>query len=266
MQFLLTGGHSGIGLELSKMLLKDGHRIGLILRSEKRKADALATLGQDAPIDFFFADLSKDDDIKQAVEAIKGSWDRIDGLFNNAGVLMDQAYYSEQGNEMHFEVNTLTPYFLTSGLMPLLENADKPFVINTATGSMHSRTELDIPDLKKPKKFVRLVGSYMASKHAMVMLMNWLGAQHSTVRVLSVNPGPNKTPMTGGSGMPRFLLPIRNLFFPPPTKGAKFLYDAAFDPKFEGQSGVFISSNKVLQMKRSLTDEEAAEMLAGRVS
>lgn len=266
MQILLTGGHSGIGLELSKMLLRDGHQIGLILRSEKRKADALAALGQDAPVDFFFADLSKAEDLKRVIDQIKTTWDHIDGLFNNAGVLLDQPYYSDQGNEMHFEVNTLTPYFLASGLIPLLEAAENPFVINTATGNMHSRKDLDIEDLKKPKKFVRLIGSYMASKHAMVMLMNYLGEQHPKIRIASVNPGPNKTPMTGGSGMPKLLLPIRNLFFPPPTKGAKFLYDAAFDTKFADQSGVFISSNKVLQMNRSLTEEEAAEMLVGRIS
>ncbi|MEL6182174.1 MAG: hypothetical protein AAFS10_24660 [Myxococcota bacterium] len=37
MEIVLTGGHSGMGLELSKLLLADGHRLTLIVRSAKRK-------------------------------------------------------------------------------------------------------------------------------------------------------------------------------------------------------------------------------------
>ena len=35
MNFIITGGHTGIGLELTKKLLEEGHKIGLIVRKNK---------------------------------------------------------------------------------------------------------------------------------------------------------------------------------------------------------------------------------------
>ncbi|MEM1000889.1 MAG: SDR family NAD(P)-dependent oxidoreductase [Bacteroidota bacterium] len=264
MNILLTGGHSGIGLELTRMLLKDGHHLGLIVRSEKRKADAQRELGAQAAIDYFIADLGKRDQITAVAQSISEKWDRIDGLFNNAGVLLDQAYYSDQGNELQFEINALTPYHLTTQLKPLLDAAEKPFVVNTATGSVHKKKELDIAEIRKPKKFVKLTGSYLNSKYALVLLMNHLAKEWPNVRIASVNPGPNKTKMTGkdNSGMPGWLLPFRNLLFPKPIAGAKKLYAAAFAPRFQTQSGIITNGKSVQPMKYALSDAEAKELLA----
>jgi len=52
MNIIVTGGHSGIGLELTKRLVADGHRVGIVVRSADR-AD-----GVDGISDVFVADLS----------------------------------------------------------------------------------------------------------------------------------------------------------------------------------------------------------------
>ena len=57
MNYIITGGGSGMGLELTKKLLKEGHHIGLIVRNEQRKDETIDELGTDK-LDFFFADLS----------------------------------------------------------------------------------------------------------------------------------------------------------------------------------------------------------------
>lgn len=263
MKILLTGGHSGIGLELTKKLLKEGHQLGLIVRNEKRKVDAIQAIGSTDNIDFFYADLSKRGDVYKVAEEVKAKWDNIDGLFNNAGVLLEKAVYSEKGNEMQFEVNALTPYFLTKELKPLFDKSDNAFVVNTATGAMHKQKSLDIDNLKRPKKFVKLMGSYMNSKFALVLLMNHLGKEwsNSNIRVINVDPGPNKTGMTAGSGMPFWLKPIRNLFFPAPIKGANKIYDAAFSPSFSGKTGIYITGDKINEVQYQLNDSEFKNML-----
>ena len=261
MDIILTGGHSGIGLELTKMLLQEGHKIGLIVRSEKRRNDAIVALGDSDKLDFFFADLSKQEDIVRVAQSIQERWDKIDGLFNNAGLLTDKAYYSERGYEIQFEVNAVAPYLLTQQLKPLLDKADQPFVINTATAAMHKQKPLDFADLKKPKKFVKLMGSYMKSKFALVLLMNHLADLWPNIRIATVNPGPNKTDMTSGAGMPGWLLPIRNLMFSGPAKGGKILYSSAFDAKFQGKSGTYISGNKIKPIKIKLKPEEVQAMV-----
>ena len=261
MKKILTGGHSGIGLELTKMLRKEGHDIGMIIRSEKRKDEAIKDIGEADGIDFFYADLSKRGDIKRVAEEIKQKWGKIDGLFNNAGVLLGQDYYAESGNEMHFEINAIAPYLLTTELKSLLDASEAPFVINTATSSMNSQKKLDIPELKKPKKFVKLVGSYKQSKFALTLLMNQLAKEWPNVRIATVNPGPNKTKMTKESGMPGWLKHISAIMFPGPEKGAGLLYNAAFDSRYKDKSGVFISGGKIRDMSYQLSDTERVEML-----
>lgn len=262
MNILITGGHSGIGLELTKKLLAEGHHLGLIIRSEKRKEEAISNIGQTNNIDFFYADLSIQKEVKKVANDIKNQWKQIDGLFNNAGVLLDQAYYSDQENEMQFEINTLSVYLLTKELKALLDQSNTPFIINTATGGLHQQNSLNIESLKRPKKFVKLLGSYMHSKLAMTLLMNNLAKEWTNVHIKNVDPGPNKTGMTAGNGVPTLLKPFAKFFFSPPTKGAQKLYNGAFDKQFHGKSGIYITGNKAKNMKMELKTNDIDKILA----
>ena len=254
---LITGGHSGMGLELTKMLLAEGHHIGIVVRSEKRRKDAIELLGTQDRLEMFIADLSKRDQIERVTKEIIQQWDKIDGIFNNAGVLLDKLYFSDYGNELHLEINALSPYLMTQSLKSLLDKSDAPFVVNTATGGLETKKSIDIKALKRPTSFSKLTGSYMDSKLALALLMNHLGKEWGNVRMVHVNPGAIKTKMTKGSGMPGWLMPIRNLFFMSPQRGAQSLYNAAFSKKYKG-SNIFINAGKVLSLKIELTDKEVA--------
>ncbi len=261
MNYIITGGHSGMGLELTKKLLAEGHKIGLIVRSESRKKETKNLFSSESAIDIFVADLSKRNEIEQVANEIKSSWDKIDGLFNNAGLLLDKLYYSDYGNELQLEVNGISPYLLTKALKPLLEKGENPFVVNTATAGLNSKKSVDIPAFKKPKKFTKLLGSYMDSKLILVLLMNHLSKEWGNIRFVSVNPGAIKTKMTAGDGMPFWLKPIRNLFFKSPEQGALSLYKAAFDSKFQ-KKGIYINDGKIRPMKYEITKDEINELLA----
>ncbi|MEO0507299.1 MAG: SDR family NAD(P)-dependent oxidoreductase [Bacteroidota bacterium] len=257
---LLTGGHSGMGLELTKMLLNEGHKIGLIVRNEKRKNDAREELGNTPQIDFFFADLSKREDIERVSDDIKTVWTKIDVIFNNAGVLLDKLYFSNYGNELQLEINALSPYLFTKELLPLLEKAQNPLIVNTATTGLQNKKSIDIPSFKKPKKFTKLTGAYIDSKLTMVLLMNYLNSKNENLRVINVDPGAIKTKMTAGDGMPIWLKPIRNLLFKSPKEGAQQLYEAAFDSKHSGK-GLYISKGKVKKMQVVLSENELDVLL-----
>lgn len=71
--------------------------------------------------------------------------------------------------------------------------------------SLHKQKSLDIPDLKHPKKFVKLTGSYLYSKLALVLMMNHLSAENPEVRIISADPGGNKTNMTSSEAVPFFM-------------------------------------------------------------
>jgi len=260
MNIIVTGGHSGMGFELSKKLLANGYRIGLIVRSEARKKETLALFAAQAQLDVFVADLSKREEITAVAEQIQSAWSHLDGIFNNAGVLLDKLYYSDYGNELQLEINAISPYLLTKELMPLLVKAEAPFVVSTATSTLEKKKSIDIAAFKKPTKFTKLTGSYMDSKLTLVVLMNQLADQFTNVRFVSVNPGAIKTKMTSGSGMPFFLKPIRNLLFKSPEHGANNLYKGAFSSEFKG-SGIFISGDRVKPMQVKITEKEVEDLL-----
>lgn len=263
MNIVLTGGHTGMGLELSKLLLDEGHTLTLIVRTEKRQVEALQALGGSDKVHFHLADLSVQADVRRVGGEIVARDVPVDGLFNNAGVLLDKSYRSAQDNEMHYEVNSLAPYILTTALWPTLEKSASPFVVNTATGSMEKRKAIDMQDLKNPIKFRKLLGSYMQSKMAMIALMNHFAQQKPGLLMAHVNPGAIKTKMTAGEGMPFFLKPIRHFLFDEPIEGAKKLREAAFRSELRGRGGAFLDGEKIKPIQFALTDQDFQELLAG---
>ncbi|MCI4666649.1 MAG: SDR family NAD(P)-dependent oxidoreductase [Bacteroidia bacterium] len=259
MNIVITGGHSGIGFKLTKKLLSEGHQIGLIVRSEKRKAETQQLFSTKDKLYIFVADLSQRDEIASVAEEIQSSFSYLDGIFNNAGVLLEKLYFSDYGNELQLEINAISPYLLTKALLPLLEKSENPFVVSTATGTLEKKKSLDISAFKKPENFTKLTGSYMDSKLTMVTLMNHLSKQHTNIRFVSVNPGAIKTKMTSGKGMPFWLKPIRNLLFKLPAEGAANLYKGAFNEGLKGK-GVYVSGGKVRNMEVSITDKQITEL------
>ncbi|MEM6394729.1 MAG: SDR family NAD(P)-dependent oxidoreductase [Bacteroidota bacterium] len=261
MNILITGGHSGMGLELSKMVLDRGYKLGLIVRSESRKKDAERLFtGENLP-DMFVADLGKRNEIESVAGAISKKWDKLDGLFNNAGVLLDKLYTSDYGNELQLEINAISPYLLTKALKPLLDKAESPFIVNTVTSGLDKKKTIDISSFKQPEKFTKLTGSYVDSKLTFLLLMNNLSKDWDNARIVNVDPGAIKTKMTAGDGMPFWLKPIRNLFFKSPQEGAKRLYEAAFE-KYLSDSGIYVSSGKIRSLDMEISEAEIKELLS----
>jgi len=259
----MTGGHTGIGLGVTKKLLVAGNKVGLIIRSEARKEEVISEFAEFSKelvdgIDFFYADLSDQTQVKAVAAEVSAAWPRIDRLFNNAGILTDTGRKSNQGNELHLEINALSPYLLTQELKPLLLIAADAKVISTGTDGMHRR-KLDIDPLMGISK-KRALATYYQSKQAMLMLMNDMAASWDGIDFLTVNPGPNKTGMTTSSDAPAILKFISR-FFPDPSVGSKLIYNAGFSSKFADNNAVYITGNKVASIKSRMTDQEKQALL-----
>ncbi|KAJ5467813.1 Short-chain dehydrogenase/reductase SDR [Penicillium sp. IBT 31633x] len=91
--FIVTGGYSGIGFELCRLLYGAGGTVYLAGRSEAKAVDAIANIKISCTPtspggDIVFLPTSLDDltTIKPAVDKFTNSESRLDILFNNAGV------------------------------------------------------------------------------------------------------------------------------------------------------------------------------------
>jgi NAD(P)-dependent dehydrogenase (short-subunit alcohol dehydrogenase family) len=235
------------------------------VKNEKRKADFLHKYPEfdSEQTDLFIADLSIQEDVVQVASTIKEKWDKVDVLFNNAGVLLGEELYSIQENEMHFEINTLAPYSLAIELKPALIKSKNGIIVNTATDGLNYLKTIDIKGLIKPFKFRKLLGSYMQSKLALTLLMNNISEEwvKDNIRIISVSPSGNKTKLTNGNGMPGWMKPFIILLYKKPEHGAKLLYDAAFNEDYMDKTGIYIQNSKILKLRIMLSKEQNNELL-----
>src|SRR5690348_4263553 len=89
--FIVTGGTSGIGFELCRVLYQAGGKVYLASRSEEDANVAIEKIKAGpatSPGEVHFLRISLDDlsTIKPAVESFQACESRLDVLFNNAGV------------------------------------------------------------------------------------------------------------------------------------------------------------------------------------
>lgn len=171
---LVTGASSGMGKEIAKRLLNDGFIVYVAARQVDKMAD-LASLGAVT----IRIDISKEEDIKAAVDSILAQTGGVDVLVNNAGfglygpvedVGLDEARYQ-------FEVNVFGPARLTQLLLPAMRQRKGGTIVNiTSMGG----------------KIYSLLGAwYHATKHALEGWSDCLRLELSSfgIRVVVIEPG-----------------------------------------------------------------------------
>ena len=134
MRIIITGGASGIGLELVRQLCEDNDLIVLA-----RPSSGLETLRNASPeITVFEVDLAHGDQVTACIETIAGRYDRIDGLINNAAVQYTPRFLDADFNyesiASEVTVNLISPCQLCAGLLPALQRAPEAFILNINSG------------------------------------------------------------------------------------------------------------------------------------
>ena len=253
---VVTGAYGGLGSELCRQLAANGVKLVLVDRDQQKSEAFAGELNRATPgavLSAHGVDLANPADIQRLCAELLGSQPRIDFLFNNAGVLTETLQFSPQGRELHFEVNTLAPLQLIDRLRPALKAAGRAMVVSTSAGIATGAKTLDWTTLLKPTEFKKLYGPYVNSKQALNVITAALAPELAGDGILirTADPGPNKTRLTKGKGTPLWM----RLFYsvlPPPSKGARKIFDAGFASQWAGQSGIFVSGGKQLALPPAL--------------
>lgn len=261
---VVTASYSGIGSEFSKLLALDGIDLILMNRDNARTMHQIRELNSLAPtisIWSVITDLSNHESIRNAARQISEDHERIDLLINNAGILLDQMQMSPQGNEIHYEVNTIAPYLLTRLLRPQLAAAGRSIVVVVGSSAMKMARTLEIPTLRTPRTS-KTFGLYARSKLAITSAFFALAEDFAKdgIWLRVVDPGVNKTPMATSASLP-FPFKLFRKFFASPDVGAKRIYDAVFDRNFGEQTGIYIEKGKVSRPPVAVTRIETQTAL-----
>jgi retinol dehydrogenase-12 len=262
---LVTGGSSGIGLETARGLKPHFNVVGIVGRNPDRLAVAADDLRRGGgQIETFQADFSSLADVRRLANDVKGRFDSLSVLVNNAGVWQRDRHLSKDGYEETFAVNHLAHFLLTNELKDLLVAAAPARVVNVSS-SMHVRPKsLNWDDLMFEKNW-RGFWVYGHSKLANVLFSNELARRWADLRVTSnaLNPGNVRSRITRNNVFLNALhrSPLARLIIMSEAEGARTSIYVATAPELEGVTGRYFDRVREARASKPARDPDAAKRL-----
>lgn len=185
---IVTGGSSGIGLAIARVLKHEGFELTLASRTREKVESAAGELGALAVV----ADVADEDDCRRIVAEHSERHGRLDVLVNSAGIGIGGAIdeVPTKHLDLQLQVNLRGLMLVTAAALPLLREA-RGLVVNLASiaGTMGT------PPLPV----------YGATKAAVIQFTSTInrGEQDHGVRATAISPGFVDTPMTDFASVPK---------------------------------------------------------------
>lgn len=215
--WVVTGANSGLGLESSRALAAKGATVVMGCRDPQRAQSAADDVKKSAPtakLELESLDLASLESIKAFCARMATAHPVIDGLINNAGVMATPRKTTADGFELQLGTNHLGHFALTLRLLPLLEQAKAPRVVNVSS-DLHKRGDLRFDDLMLEKTYTPW-GAYGNSKLANLLftyeLARRLKAAGKKTVTAAAHPGYAATNLQGSteSAVMTFFMGIGN--------------------------------------------------------
>jgi short-subunit dehydrogenase len=133
---VVTGGNSGIGLELARLLARDGHDLLLVARDAARLEEAAAALrAHQVAVETCAADLSQPGGLDAVKAALGAHVGEVEVLVNNAGFGL-QGAYAETPWETELQmvqVNVVALAALTKWVLPGMVARKRGRILNVGS-------------------------------------------------------------------------------------------------------------------------------------
>ncbi|WAW14600.1 SDR family NAD(P)-dependent oxidoreductase [Peptostreptococcus equinus] len=192
---VIAGASSGLGADAARAFAENGADLALLARREEKLADVATEIEEKygRKVITIRCDVSVEEDVKSAFEEIIKEFDRVDILFNNAGIALRGGVddMSESDWEKMMATNVKGIYLACKYALPIMKEQNYGKIINTAS------VNAKIAD--KSSIFIR--HAYNASKSAVVGLTKGIAASHSQYGITcnAVGPGLFESEMTSGT-------------------------------------------------------------------
>ena len=203
-RILVTGASGGLGHATAVALARRGAEVLVNSRTEVRALAACASIRETVPeavVEPAVFDVSSRTAVRDWVAC--QTWDRIDVVIHNAGVLPATRTRTAEGFEQTVATNLIGPMALTAALRPHLKRSSDPRIIWVSSGGMLTQ-KLDVDATFDPPEPFDGVVSYARTKRAEVVVAERMQRELGPhVAVYSMHPGWAATPGVAAS-LPRF--------------------------------------------------------------
>jgi 3alpha(or 20beta)-hydroxysteroid dehydrogenase len=186
LKILITGGARGIGAEVARQLHAEGAQVLITDVLDTEGAALVAELG--ARAHYLRLDVTREGDWNSAISAMQGEFGGVNALFNNAGIVQfaGVADCSPDDWRRVIDINLTGAFLGIRACAPIMAQAGGGVIINTSsTAGLQGYAGL---------------AAYVSSKWGLTGLTRAaaLDLAPKGIRVVSLHPGPIRTPMVEG--------------------------------------------------------------------
>lgn len=191
---VIAGGGTGIGRAAARLFAEHGAHVVVLSRQEtdlKETCGLIEQVGGDAA--YTVCDVSRRQDVDRAFGWILGEYDRVDVLFNVAGIsgrrFGDGPVHecTDEGFDMVVDVNVKGTFMCCRAVLPTMMEQGSGAIINMSSVLAWS-----------PSAAHFATHAYAATKGALISLTRSMAAYYAPygIRVNAVAPGLIRTPMS----------------------------------------------------------------------
>jgi NAD(P)-dependent dehydrogenase (short-subunit alcohol dehydrogenase family) len=181
---IVTGSSSGIGLETSLLLARNGFYTYVTMRNlDKSKAITNLKQKEKLSLEVLQLDVTTDESVKKAINKIINEQERIDVLVNNAGYALVGPFEELSIEEFkeQFETNVFGVIRVTQAVLPIMRRQKRGTIVNTSSIA----GKIGFP----------LTSAYVSSKFALEGLSESMAyeIEQFGIKVILIEPGVIKT-------------------------------------------------------------------------
>ena len=183
---VITGGTSGIGEATAMLFAKEGAKVAITGRDEKRGHAVVKQIAGDGGKAMFVrADARKAEECRHTVDETLRAFGRLDILFNNAGVFYPHTIVdcTEEEWDLQMDINLKGTFLMSKAVLPHMIEQHRGIIINNSSGWGIAGGDAAV--------------AYCASKGGVVLLTKAMAIDHGRqgIRVNCICPGDVDTPM-----------------------------------------------------------------------
>lgn len=248
---IVTGGHSGLGLETTRALAAAGARVTIGARDVTRAQSVVASLPR---VDVLSLDLDDLESVHRFAEAILDRDAHTDMVINSAGIMACPETRVGPGWEAQFATNHLGHFALTNRLRPVLEGGARVISVSSAGHHISAMRWEDIQFTQGYEKWQ----AYGQSKTANALFAVHLDHlwKDSGVRAFSLHPGKILTPLQRYLTREEMVAAgwidengvLADMTFKTPEQGAATQVWAATSPQLDGMGGLYCEDCEVAEI------------------
>ncbi|XP_069106508.1 retinol dehydrogenase 14-like [Argopecten irradians] len=263
---IVTGANQGIGYHTAKWIAMMGATVIIACRSEERAKQAISQMNAEfleekkngteglsdlekLNVSFMRLDNSSLQSVMAFVTEFKVTGLKLHVLICNAGIGRHKQEYTEDGNELIFQVNYLSHFLLTAHLLPIMTTSGPDCRVILVSGAQHQFGHFRLEEIQgkqfKEETFDGL-HYYRRSKLYQIMQMFSMNRRlaGSNVTVTSLHPGAVETGLLDAFDPVKIDKQRKEVRFKQPFEGSWTSINAAINPSLSGVRDVFFADSQ----------------------